>query len=63
MPGPTDATPVAEPLPTRQPGAALAPDTVDSLRPAFGFSWADPDSRPAAWAAFGEPTDDHADTP
>jgi hypothetical protein len=46
-----------EPLPLRQPGTNRTPDAADTLQPAFGFSWADPDTRPAAWTAFGEPTE------
>jgi hypothetical protein len=54
MPETTDSTPTVEPLPVRRPGTNHTPDTTATLRPAFGFSWADPDTRPAAWAAFGE---------
>ena len=62
MPETTPATPAVEPLPIRQPGATLAPKpAATTLRPTF--TWADPDSRPAAWAAFGEPTDGRTDTP
>jgi hypothetical protein len=49
----------ARPLPVRQPGTNLAPDLdpASAPRPAFTFSWADPDTRPAAWRAFGEPVE------
>jgi hypothetical protein len=48
-----------EALPVRRPGANLAPDLdpASAPRPAFTFSWAAPDTRPAAWAAFGEPAE------
>lgn len=56
MPETPDATAAGEPLPTRQPGATLTPKpAATTLRPTF--SWADPDTRPAAWRAFGEPTE------
>jgi len=46
----------AEPLPVRQPGATLTPKpAATTLRPTF--HWSDPDTRPAAWRAFGEPAE------
>jgi hypothetical protein len=53
MPETTPET--TEPLPTRDPGATLRRPPATTLRPTF--TWTDPDSRPAAWAAFGEPTE------
>jgi hypothetical protein len=56
MPETTPETPVGEPLPVRDPGATLRrPRVITTERPTF--HWADPDTRPAAWRAFGEPTE------